>query len=282
MRLGFHVSIAGGFRNIVARAQTTQSETIQLFSRNPRGWKYRPLDVDDISIFKKQIKESGIGPVFVHMPYLVNLASTNSELWNRSLDSLIADLRRSAIIGASFLIMHVGSASDKAEGMQRISDGINRALSMVQNDIQVLLENTAGSGTELGHTFEQLRTIIDRVEDKQRIGVVLDTAHAFEAGYDLRTEKTVAETIAEFNRTIGLERLHLIHFNDSKTECGSHRDRHWHITQGKIAQGMLHILHCAKLQHLPFIMETPRAHLKDDLMNMMRVKQLLDQTSLSP
>ena len=280
--MGFHISIAGGFRKVVARAQITQSETIQLFSRNPRGWKYRPLDVDDISIFKKQIKESGIGPVIVHMPYLVNLASTHSELWNRSLDSLIEDLRRSAIIGASFLIMHVGSASDKAEGMQRISDGINRALSMVQNDIQVLLENTAGSGTELGNTFEQLRTIIDRVEDTQRIGVVLDTAHAFEAGYDLRTKKTVAETIAEFDRTIGLERLHLIHLNDSKTECGSHRDRHWHITQGKIAQGMLHILRCDKLQHLPFIMETPRVNLRDDLMNMMRVKQLLDQTSLSP
>lgn len=282
MRLGFHVSIAGGFAKVVARAQARQSETIQLFSRSPRRWEYKPLDVDDIQIFKKQIEESSIWPIFVHMPYLVNLASTNSELWNRSLDSLIEDLRRSAFIGAHFLIMHVGSAPDRIAGLQRISKGINRAFSHVQNNVRLLLENTAGSGTELGDSFGQIAEILSRVEDKRRIGVVLDTAHAFEAGYDLRTAGAVAKSIAELNRTIGLAKLHLIHLNDSKTECGSHSDRHWHIAQGKIAQGMYHILHCAKLQHLPFIMETPRTNLKEDVMNMKKVRQLLARTSLSP
>lgn len=282
MRLGFHISIAGGFKKVVPRAQERQSETIQLFSRNPRGWKYRSLDVEDISIFKKQIRENGIWPVFVHMPYLANLASTSDELWHRSLDSLIEDLKRSAIIGAHFLIMHVGSAPDKTNGLQKISEGINQALSRIKNNVHLLLENTAGSGAELGHTFKQLRDIIDHVEDKKRIGVVLDTAHAFQAGYDLRTETAVLESLAEFDRTIGLERLHLVHLNDSKTAYGSHSDRHWHIGQGQIGQGMFHILHCTQLQHLPFIMETPRTNLKEDLINMMKVRQLLAQTSLSP
>ena len=282
MKLGFHVSIAGGFKKVVPRAQERQCETIQLFSRNPRSWKYRPLDTEDILIFKKQIKEYGIWPVFVHMPYLANLASTSRELWQRSLDSLIEDLKRSAIIDAQYLIMHVGSAPEKTTGLQNISKGINLALSRIQNDVRLLLENTAGSGAELGHTFTQLANIIDRIEDKKRIGVVLDTAHAFEAGYDLRTETAMLKSLAEFDRIIGLERLHLVHLNDSKTECGSHSDRHWHIGQGHIGQGMFHILHCRKLHHLPFIMETPRTNLKEDLMNMMKVRQILAQLSLSP
>ena len=277
MRLGFHVSIAGGFKNVVRRARERRSETIQLFSRNPRAWKYGPLVESDIAVFRKEIVEHDIWPIFVHTPYLINLASTEKNLFRKSLDAIIEDLKRSGRLGASFLITHVGSATNVKKGIEQMSSGINMALHQVKNEVNLLLENTAGSGNELGHTFEQLKAIIDRIEQHSRIGVVLDTAHAFAAGYDLRTQAAVNRSLVAFDRTIGLGKLHLIHLNDSKTDLGSRSDRHWHISQGKIGQGMYHILHHNALRNLPFIMETPRTNLKEDLMNMTKVRQLLNQ-----
>jgi deoxyribonuclease-4 len=277
MRFGFHISIAGGFKKVVERARERQCETIQLFSRNPRGWKHRSLDKADIAIFKKELACHDIGPVFVHLPYLVNLASAQKTLFRKSLNALCADLERCAMIGAPFLIMHVGSAGDSTAGLERISIGINKALTKVKNNVKILLENTAGSGNELGYTFEQLKTLIDCVEQSMRIGVVLDTAHAFAAGYDLRAKNAVAKTFSEFERIVGLDRLFLVHLNDSKAGCGSRVDRHWHIAEGKIGFGMYHILHHRPLQNLPFIMETPRTNLKEDIKNMKKVRSLLVQ-----
>lgn len=275
MRLGFHVSIAGGFKKVVGRALERQCETIQLFSRNPRGWKYRPLDRADIAVFRQDIATHDIWPIFVHLPYLINLASPERGLFQRSLTTLIEDLKRSATIGASFLIMHVGSAPDKDTGLRRISDGINQALGNVQNKVKLLLENTAGSGNELGYDFVQLRTLIDQVTDSARIGIALDTAHAFAAGYDLRIPTAITRTLDDFEQMIGLNNLYLVHLNDSKTECGSRKDRHWHIGQGEIGHGMHYLLHHPALQNLPCIMETPRTNLKEDIMNMKKAKQLL-------
>jgi len=155
-----------------------------------------------------------------------------------------------------------------------MSRGISRALKKAPNNVMLLLENTAGSGNELGHDFLQLKSIFDHVEQSQRVGFVFDTAHAFAAGYDLRTRKAVGRTISELDRIIGLHRLFLIHLNDSKTDRGSHRDRHWHIAKGKIGRGMAYILQHEALQHLPFIMETPRKDAKDDRMNMRMAKKL--------
>jgi deoxyribonuclease-4 len=275
MRFGFHVSISGGFRKVIARARERQCETIQLFSRNPRGWKYRPLDNDDTSAFILEAKEHDIRPVFVHMPYLVNLASADKRLFERSVGSLIEGLKRCAQIGSPFLILHVGSAPDPEKGLKQMSEGIGRALTKVSNNVRLLLENTAGSGNELGHDFRQLREIISVVGYRERIGIVLDTAHAFAAGYDLRTKRAVSHTIAEFHRIVGLNRLYLIHLNDSKADCGSRRDQHWHIAKGKIGRGMSCILQHPGLQHLPFIMETPRKNLKEDQMNMKMVGRLI-------
>jgi len=277
MRLGFHISIAGGFKNVVSRALERKCETIQLFSRNPRGWKYHALDKEDIAIFRKELAGQDIWPVFVHLPYLVNLAAPRKNLYRKSLNALVLDLDRCALIGAEYIIMHVGSAVDEAAGLERISNGINEAFDKAKNSAKILLENTAGSGHELGHTFEQLKTVIDRVENRKRIGVALDTAHAFAAGYDLRTKKAVAVTFKELERVIGLDKLYLIHLNDSKYACGSHKDRHWHIAKGAIGSGMYHILHHRPLQHLPFIMETPRTNFKEDIMNIKKVRLLLDR-----
>ena len=274
MRFGFHVSIRGGFGKIVARARERQCETIQIFSRNPRGWKYRPLNRNEVGEFIQETKKYDIRPVFVHMPYLVNLASDDSSLFERSVSSLTAGLKRSALLGAPYLILHVGSSPDPTKGLKRMTKGIRRALKNAPNRVMLLLENTAGSGNELGHDFRQLREIFDGVGVASRLGFVLDTAHAFAAGYDLRTREAVGGTISKFDRLVGLNNLFLIHLNDSKTDCGSHRDRHWHIAKGKIGRGMSHILQHEDLQHLPFIMETPRSDAKDDRKNMNMARRL--------
>ncbi len=275
MRIGFHISISGGFKNVVERAKQRGCKTIQVFSRNPRGWKYGPLDSKDIEVFRRELYQSDIWPVFVHMPYLPNLATPKKELFKLSVSSLVEDLKRCEMLGARFLVMHVGSAPDESQGIQQMITGINQALDRVDNNVTLLLENTAGSGNELGYTFEQLARIIAGVRMKRRIGVVFDTAHAFEAGYDLRTQEKVRETFKSFNSIIGLERLKLVHFNDSKTKFASRSDRHWHIGKGEIGKGMAYIIQHPALKKLPFIMETPRTGLKEDLMNMRTVRRLL-------
>ena len=278
MKLGFHVSIAGGFRNVIGRAQQRQCETIQLFTRNPRAWKHKPLDTEDISIFKNDMKTSGIGPVFVHMPYLVNLATTDKTLGKRSLDSLITDLKRSAMIDAPFLIMHIGSAQNMNAGLKRMSHGINRALSRVSNNVTLLLENTTGSGAELGHTFEQLAAISDMVDAKERVGFCFDTCHVFAAGYDLRTTTAYQRTMKAFDRVLGLERLCVIHLNDAKKGLGSRVDRHEHIGKGTIGiDTFSFILNDPQLKGLPKIIETPKKKgpIDYDRMNLNRLRSLI-------
>jgi len=277
MKLGFHISIAGGFRKVVPRAIELECSTIQLFSRNPRGWKYKPLQKEDIAFFRQAIEKERISPVFVHMPYLINLASPKTELFQLSLKALTEGLRRNEMIGAQFLIMHFGSSKNRTEGIQRMVDGINRALNEIRNNVVLLIENTAGSGNELGYKFRDMKDLFDSVNDKKRIGAVLDTAHAFQAGYDLRTEKGIEQIVEEIENLMGLHKVHLIHLNDSKTECGSRSDRHWHIGKGKIGNGMRYIINHPLLNDKPFIMETPRKTVKDDLMNLKRVRKFLEK-----
>jgi deoxyribonuclease-4 len=275
MRIGFHISVAGGFENVIERARERSCETIQLFSRNPRSWKYRALDKKDVGLYTKAIKNTNIAPVFIHMPYLVNLATPDKSLYKKSVDSLIIELQRAAAITAHFVIMHIGSSKDEEQGIKLMIKGINQALHCAENDIILLLENTPKSGNELGYDFDQISKIISGIEPAERIGVVLDTAHAFAAGYPLNTKKGVARTLNEFDNTIGIDRLHLVHFNDSKTSLGSCHDRHWHIGKGNIGKGMGHIINHHLLQTKPFILETPRKSLQDDLMNLAAVKKFL-------
>jgi len=275
MRLGFHISIAGGFKKVVSRAKERRCMTVQFFSRNPRGWRYKPLDKEDIALFKKEIEKEDISPIFVHMPYLPNLASANPDLSRRSVAALIEDLQRSEFIGAHYLISHIGSSEDEEKGIEHMIDAINQAFREVKNNVILLLENTAGGGHELGYTFDHIEKIIKGVDEDKRIGVVIDTAHAFEAGYDLKTAKGVAQTIDEFHAIVGLDKLHLIHLNDSKTKCGTRMDRHWHIGQGEIGNGMRYILQHPTLTNLPFIIETPRMDVKDDLMNLATAEKFL-------
>ncbi len=278
MRFGFHISISGGFSKVVERAKAKGCDTIQLFSRNPRGWRYSPLKDSEVEKFKRDKEVSGIDPVFTHLPYLPNLASPDPNLLRISTLSLKEELKRAEILDAGFIVVHIGARlnSSLEEAIARISDSINTTFNDLKNNVILLLENTAGEGSEVGDKLSVIGSVIDRIEDKDRVGVCLDTAHAFEAGYDLSIKKGLDDTLKELGDTIGLDRLYLLHLNDSKTPLGSHRDLHWHIGDGYIGlEGFGNIVNHPLLLHLPGIMETPRKDDRDDIKNMRTIKELI-------
>ena len=279
MRFGFHISIAGGFSKVVERAKVRGCETIQFFSRNPRGWKYFPLNQTEVEEFQSSIQSSTLFPVFLHLPYLPNIASLASKFYKQSIDSITTDLERANQLGAQYLIIHIGHRleSSEDEAIEAVSRGINQALERVKNSVILLLENTAGQGTEIGNTFEQIKKIIDGVHQKGRMGVCLDTAHSFEAGYDLSKKDGIERTLESFDQAIGLKRLHLVHLNDSKTPLGSRKDRHWHIGEGYIGvEGFRYLVNHPLLRYLPGIMETPRKDTVEDLKNIKVIRSLAE------
>jgi deoxyribonuclease-4 len=278
MRFGFHISIAGGFSKIVERALVRGCETIQFFSRNPRGWKYSLLNQKEVEEFRSSIQSSILFPIFLHMPYLPNIASFKSKFYKRSIRSIVTDLQRAEHLGAQYLVIHIGHRmeSSEDEAIEAVSEGIDQAFKKVKNGIILLMENTAGQGTEIGYSFEQIKKIIEGVHEHQRVGVCLDTAHSFEAGYDLSNKEGFDKTLELFDQKIGLKRLHLLHLNDSKTPLGSRKDRHWHIGEGYIGlEGFRNLVNHPLLRHLPGIMETPRKDTVEDLRNMKVIKSLV-------
>jgi len=280
MRFGFHISIAGGFSRIVERAEARGCETIQFFSRNPRGWEYSPLNKKEVEAFRSSIQSSDLSPIFLHMPYLPNIASSKSKFYKRSIRSVATDLQRAEHLGAHYLIIHIGHRLETSEdqAIEAVSQGIDQAFEKVKNGVILLMENTAGQGSEIGHTFDQIKKIIDGVSAHERVGVCLDTAHSFGAGYDLSNKDGIERTLEAFDQTLGLKRLHLLHLNDSKTALGSRKDRHWHIGEGQIGrEGFRYLVNHPSLNHLPGIMETPRKDTVEDLKNMKVIRSLVDQ-----
>ena len=255
---------------MVPRALKLGCETIQFFSRNPRAWRDSIIQQDEIQKFKKALAQTDIFPVFLHTPYLLNLASQDHDLYTRSISYLADELEQAAKIGASFVIVHGGNkvGSEENEALQRVAQAINSALAKTNNAVQLLLENTAGQGTEIGYKISHFQEIIARVEDQGRIGICLDTAHAFTAGYDLATAQGLNHIIEEFDALVGLLKLKVLHLNDSKAPFGSKKDRHWHIGKGEIGcSGFARIINHPQLAHLPGIMETPRKNDADDRRN---------------
>ncbi|KPK41805.1 MAG: hypothetical protein AMJ78_04515 [Omnitrophica WOR_2 bacterium SM23_29] len=277
MKLGVHVSIAGHIYEAVDRAAQLRCDTFQIFSRNPRGWAVTKLDPKDAEEFKRRRKEKSIAPVVVHIPYLINLCSPEENLWKRSVNAYIEDIKRADMLGAEYFVTHLGSHKGKGEefGISRFSSGLNEAIKKTEPKLMILLENTAGSGNWLGYKFEHLKTIIDKIKDKKHIGICLDTAHTFESGYDVKTKAGLDSTLRKIDSIVGLDKIKVIHLNDSKTAFGSHADRHWHIGKGEIGMnGMSLILNHPKLKGLPFILETPKKDLKDDRTNLATVRKL--------
>jgi len=279
MRLGFHISIAGGFSQVIPRALSVGCETMQIFSGNPRSWKKKPFKKKEAEKFKATLSQTSISPVFIHAPYLLNLASPNEELYVRSIDCLSDEIDHSERLGAPFVIVHVGNklTLKEEEALSRVALALNRSFRKAENSIQILLENTAGQGTEIGFQFSQLKAILDQVDEKTRIGICLDTAHAFESGYNLSTLKGLDQMLDEFDFLVGLDRLKALHMNDSRTGLGSRVDRHWHIGEGEIGlSGFRRIINHPALVHLPGIMETPRRNDADDLRNMETMRSLME------
>ena len=275
MKLGCHVSIADSVDKSVDRAEEIGCDTFQIFTRNPRMWKHKIFTDDEIEAFKKKIEKTGINPVFSHMPYLPNLSSSNPEPYKKSIDTLRLELERSKLLEIPYVVTHLGShlGKGKEAGVSQIVRAIDTAVSMLDEHPMILLENTSGKTNEIGSTFTEIGEIIDKVSTKN-IGVCLDTCHAFARGYDITSQKGLQETIDEIESKISLERIQLVHLNDSKGELGSRKDRHNHIGEGYIGEkGFINFLN-SPFREKPLILETPVDDFRDDKMNLQKAREL--------
>ncbi|MDM7940650.1 MAG: deoxyribonuclease IV [Methanothrix sp.] len=276
--VGVHVSIAGGLDKAVDRAKDRGCDVFQIFSSNPRGWKSRPISVEEAESFAVRFKESGLDLAVDHMPYLPNLASSKQDVYAKSVQALANELGRCQMLGIPYLVTHMGShlGAGREKGIERIVDALETAFYSVKNEAVLLLENTAGTKNSMGGSFQDIAEILDSLGIRRaRLGVCLDTCHLFAAGYELRTQEGLAETLDEFQSSIGMERLKLLHLNDCRGELGSHLDRHEHIGLGLIGEtGFRAILSHPALCRLPMILETPVDSRRDDLGNLMAIRRL--------
>jgi len=276
VRVGVHVSIAGSLHLAVDRAKETGCDVFQMFSRNPRGWGYKPLSDHDCDTYQEKIQAAGIIPVD-HMPYLPNLASPKADIYEKSVAALTAELDRCGRLGIPYLVTHLGHhlGDGIAGGRARVISAINTALGESDTTVMLLLENTAGEKNGVGSSFEHIRGIMDGIENHTRTGVCFDTCHAFAAGYELRTEKGLADTLSQFEDHIGIRNLKIIHLNDSKGDRGSGLDRHEHIGMGFIGEnGFRNLLCHPVLSALPLICETPVDERRDNGGNIGKVREL--------
>lgn len=259
MRIGAHLSIAGGFAAVSKEAVKLGCEAVQVFSRSPRGGRAKPLVERDVETMKSTLQEAGIRPLAVHLPYFVNLASDNPSTYSYSCEVLDEDLQRAALLGAAFLVTHPGHRpTDGDAGLERVASAVRAACERAGGETRVLIENTSGQGKELGNRLAEVARILELIGLPERTGACIDTCHSFAAGYDVRSQDALDEFVGRIDRELGLDRIFFMHFNDSVYDLGSHRDRHEHIGQGKIGlEGFGAVLNHPRLQHLPGVIETP-------------------------
>ncbi|MFC1593873.1 deoxyribonuclease IV [Candidatus Omnitrophota bacterium] len=278
MRLGVQVSIAGKIFNAVNRAEELRCNTMQIFTHSPREFRHGKLSAADIKEFKKRRQKTDISPVFVHMPYVVNLASPRRRVYERSITIYIEEVQQVSTLGAEYLVTHMGShrGEGEAKGLRRFCKGMNVILKETQETkVSILLENTAGSGHSVGHNFKHMRQVLETVSWNKRLGVCLDTCHAFVAGFDLSTPRGLARLINEIDKNVGIERVKLIHLNDARDALGSLRDRHDHIGKGKIGiEGFKYIVNHPKLRKVPLVLETPKSTDDDDKINLEIIRRI--------
>ena len=276
VKLGFHVSIQGTIDKAVDRAKELGCDTFQIFTRNPRSWKYKALDVDEVEAFKEKRQLAGIEPVFGHMPYIMNLASPNEEVYKRSIESLSVGLERCSALDIPMLVTHIGShlGSGPEKGVSRVVNAFNNVLEESEDEVVFLVENGSGSRNKVGSRFEEIGLILDGVIKPERVAVCLDTCHAFAAGYELRTLEGLEETLGAFDDIIGSDRLRLVHLNDSVGELGSGIDHHEHIGLGEIGIAGFNLIIRNRLAVVPMIMETPVDNRRTDIENMRVVRKL--------
>ncbi len=272
MLLGCHLSIAGGLERPFDRAEALGINAMQIFSHNARSWRMAELQAGEIRGFRGRWRESELDYIVIHTGYLINLASPREELYRRSIDGLVGELRRAVELGIPQVNTHIGAhvGGGQQWGLARAREGLREILERTENlEVKLLLENTAGEGTALGSRFEELAMLLNEMDHpKGRLGICFDTCHGFAAGYDIASIAGLEATLEDLEDRIGLDRLSLIHLNDSRHPLGSRKDRHEHIGEGKIGlAGFRGIVNHPALRDLPFILETPKLPQESDKLN---------------
>ncbi|MCR4404575.1 MAG: deoxyribonuclease IV [Candidatus Acetothermia bacterium] len=262
MLLGCHLSIAGGLERVFAQAEELGINALQIFSHNARSWKMGELPPEEAARFRLSWAASRVEYIVIHTIYLINLASPREELYRRSIGAVVKELERAAALGVPQVNTHIGAHVGMGQewGLARARAALREVLRRTDGlPVKLLLENTAGEGTVLGSRFEELALLLELDRGGERLGLCFDTCHGFAAGYDIASARGLEETLAQLELEIGLERLALIHLNDSQYKLGSHKDRHQHIGEGEIGlEGFARIINHPKLRDLPFILETPK------------------------
>jgi deoxyribonuclease IV len=264
--LGAHMSVGGGLPLAVDRAVAHGCEAFQIFSRNPSRWIGRPFVTDEVHAFRSRLRAAGIRRVFSHASYLINLAAENPALRQMSVAAMTDELERAEALGLAGVVLHPGcyTSGSADEGLKLVALAL---LELVRGHgrgrTMILLENTAGQGTALGASFEELASIIERAGGNPRIGVCLDTCHLLASGYDIASAEGYESMVSRFSRAVGLARLKLFHLNDSKRPCGSRVDRHEHIGKGFVGlDAFRRIVNDQRFRHLPMLLETPKDELR--------------------
>jgi deoxyribonuclease IV len=263
LRIGAHMSVAGGVSKAVDRAAAHGCEALQIFTKNGNRWLGKALDPTDVRRFRARLEETAIRPAVSHASYLINLATTFDPLRRQSIDAFIDELDRADALGLLGVVVHPGTctAGSEEEGLRLIAAAIGEALAArAGSQAMVLLEHTAGQGRTLGYRFEHLAAIIDHLDGSPRVGVCLDTCHLVASGYDIVTDAGYCETFGAFDRLVGLGRLKVFHANDSKKPCGSRVDRHEHIGRGCLGEEPFRrLLHDPRFRGLPLLIETEKS-----------------------
>jgi deoxyribonuclease-4 len=274
--------MAGGYHNAVLAAQSAGCDTVQLFTKNNNQWRGKPMTDDDARLFRESIRETGVRIPTAHNCYLINLASPDNAMWKRSIDAMVDEIRRSEMLGLTYLVAHPGShlESTVETSLRRVAAALDECHAQTRGaTVQILLEITAGQGTNLGHRFEHLATILDLVRDPDRLGVCFDTCHAFAAGYPMGSEPDYRRTMRELDRTIGIKLVKAFHLNDSKREFGSRVDRHEHIGRGHLGvRPFRFLLNDPRFRRVPMYLETPKGIEKGkdlDVINLQKLRRLV-------
>ena len=278
--LGAHMSIRGGVSMAIERARSIHCTAMQIFVKNNMQWFARPLRPEEIRDFLGHVQRRELSSVFAHANYLINLAATNPQFHRNSIRALSEELTRADQLELPFLVVHPGAHLGAGEeaGLEKIVESIDCVFGdLPKIKTRIALETTAGQGSCLGNKFEQLAYIINRVREPERLCVCLDTAHVFAAGYDITSEASIRNTLREFDRVIGRDRLAAIHLNDSKTARGSRVDRHEHIGKGRIGlAAFCFIMRDRRFRKIPKVLETPKGEdLAEDVMNLKTLRSLI-------
>jgi deoxyribonuclease IV len=294
-RLGSHMSIAGGLPLAVDRAVLHRCEALQIFTKSSNQWRARSLPPAEIARFRDKVERSGIRPVVAHASYLINLATSDPALRERSLAAFGEELDRAEALGLAGVVIHPGchTTGTEEDGIRLVADAVRALLrDRRRAKTQVILEHTAGQGTSLGWQFEQLARMVERLDGHARVGICLDTCHLWAAGYDLGSAAGYRATFEAFDRIVGLDRLRVFHVNDSKKPLGSRRDRHDHIGKGTMGiEAFRRLVNDARFAELPMLLETPKTEARGtttvaldplDVTNLRRLRRLRGSSRRTP